>query len=139
MKEVALRAAKFYAVGALGIVVQLLALYLYKPLFEPHYLWATAAAVETAIVHNFLWHEFWTWSDRPSSGGERLARLWRFHVSNGLLSLAGNLLLMRLLVGTLGLHYLLANIISIASLAVANFFLSELYVFRYLIRPPSNT
>ena len=135
MKEVAVRAAKFYAVGALGILVQLVALYFYKPLLDPHYLWATALAVETAILHNFVWHEFWTWSDRPSSGGERAARLWRFHVSNGLLSIAGNVLLMRLLVGTLGLHYMLANVIAIASLAVANFVLSELYVFRYLVRP----
>ena len=62
--------------------------------------------------------------------------MWRFHISNGLLSLAGNLLLMRLLVGVIGLHYLLANLISIAALAVANFVLSELYVFRYLLRRP---
>jgi len=134
VKEVFLRAVKFYAVGALGIAVQLIALYFLKPMLDPHYLWATALAVETAILHNFIWHEFWTWSDRPSSGVERAARLWRFHMSNGLLSLAGNVLLMRFLVGTLGLHYLLANIISIASLAVVNFLLSELYVFRYLIR-----
>jgi putative flippase GtrA len=135
VKEVALRAAKFYAVGAMGIAVQLVALYIYKPLLDPHYLWATALAVETAVLHNFIWHEFWTWSDRPSMGGDRMRRLWRFHVSNGLLSLAGNVLLMRLFVGTLGLHYLLANGISIAALAIANFFLSELYVFRYVIRP----
>lgn len=134
MKEVAVRAAKFYAVGALGIGVQLAALAIYKPLLDPHYLWATALAVETAVLHNFLWHEFWTWSDRRSDARERLARLWRFHVSNGLLSLGGNLVLMRLLVGVLGLHYLLANLIAIAALAAANFVLSELYVFRYLIR-----
>jgi len=134
VKEVALRAAKFYAVGAVGIVVQLVALYFLKPAMEPHYLWATALAVETAVLHNFLWHEFWTWADRPSNGGERAMRLWRFHVSNGLLSLAGNVVLMRVLVGTLGLHYMLANALSIAALAVANFFLSELYVFRALLR-----
>ena len=138
MKEFVLRAAKFYAVGALGIVVQLVALYCYKHLLEPHYLWATALAVETAVLHNFMWHEFWTWSDRPSTGLDRAARLWRFHLSNGLLSLVGNVLLMRLLVGTFGLHYLVANVLSIGSLALANFLLSELYVFRYLIRPPSN-
>jgi len=137
VKEVAIRAAKFYFVGALGIVVQLAALALFKPALEPHYLWATALAVETAILHNFLWHEFWTWSDRPSFGNDRLHRLWRFHLSNGLLSLIGNVLLMRFLVGTLGLHYLFANVLAIASLAVANFLLSELYVFRYLIRRPN--
>jgi putative flippase GtrA len=137
MKEVAIRAAKFYFVGALGILVQLAALAILKPRLEPHYLWATALAVETAVLHNFLWHEFWTWSDRPSFGNDRLRRLWRFHISNGLLSLIGNVLLMRFLVGALGIHYLVANTLSIAALAVANFLLSELYVFRYLIRRPN--
>ena len=29
-----------------------------------HYLWATAAGIETAVLHNFWWHECWTWADR---------------------------------------------------------------------------
>ena len=31
-----------------------------------HYLVATAIGVEAAILTNFLWHDRWTWRDRPA-------------------------------------------------------------------------
>ncbi len=33
-------------------------------LLGPHYLVATALAVEMAVLHNFFWHRRWTWADR---------------------------------------------------------------------------
>jgi putative flippase GtrA len=124
---------KFNAVGAMGILVQLAALTVLAGLLHIHYLLATALAVESAVLHNFIWHCRWTWKDRIG-GAARLAwllgALWRFHVSNGLVSIAGNLLFMRLLVGSLHLHYLVANLLSIALCSLANFFLSDLFVFR---------
>ena len=47
---------KFNAVGAIGIVVQLAALAVLKGLLRLPYLTATALAVETAVLHNFVWH-----------------------------------------------------------------------------------
>ena len=100
---------RFNGVGVAGFVVQLgvLTVLLGAGL---HYLAATAIAVETAVVHNFMWHELWTWNDRPAAGRARLDRLWRFHALNGIVSLVGNLLLMRLLVGSLGMPTIPANL-----------------------------
>src|SRR5262249_35442946 len=123
----ALRWFRFNVVGALGIGVQLCSLAVFKDVLQLHYLEATALAVEFAVLHNFVWHCRFTWKDRP---GGVLARLFRFHVGNGLISIAGNLALMRLLAGALGLHYLLANAISIAIRSLANFAASEWFVFR---------
>jgi putative flippase GtrA len=127
------RWVKFNAVGAMGILVQLVALAVLAGPLRIHYLVATALAVEAAVLHNFVWHCRWTWKDR-AGGAARLAwvlgALWRFHVSNGLVSMAGNLLFMRLLVGRLYLHYLAANLLSIALCSLANFLLSEWFVFR---------
>lgn len=124
---------KFNAVGAIGILVQLLTLALLAGPLHIYYLLATALAVETAVLHNFVWHERWTWKDR-SLGHARLAlllsRLLRFHLSNGLVSILSNLLFMRLLVGQFHLHYLPANLLSIAACSLLNFFLSDLFVFR---------
>jgi putative flippase GtrA len=124
---------KFNAVGAIGILVQLLTLALLAGPLHIHYLLATALAVETAVLHNFVWHERWTWKDR-TPGRARLAlllsRLLRFHLSNGLVSILSNLLFMRLLVGQFHLHYLPANLLSIAACSLLNFFLSDLFVFR---------
>jgi putative flippase GtrA len=126
-----LRWLKFNAVGAMGIVVQLAALALLVGGLRLSYLVGTALAVEIAVLHNFVWHERFTWKDRAGvSRAEVLQRLMRFNLSNGAISIGGNLLIMRLLTGALHIHYLAANIVSIATLSLANFAVSHTFVFR---------
>ena len=119
------RWCKFSLVGAIGIAVQLgmLALLTAAGL---HYLPATALAVEAAVLHNFAWHQNFTWSDREGGVLERLAR---FHVTNGVISILGNLALMRLLVGGLGMPPVPANLASIAVCSLANFLAADRIVF----------
>ncbi len=59
-----IRWLKFNAVGSIGIIVQLVALATFKGWLQLDYLWATALAVEAAVIHNFFWHERFTWVDR---------------------------------------------------------------------------
>jgi putative flippase GtrA len=124
---------KFNAVGAAGIGVQLGALALLHRGLGLGYLAATALAVETAVLHNFAWHERWTWRERTAAESgrrARLGRLARFHLSSGTVSIAANVASMRVLVGEWHAQYLAANLLSIAAASLANFLLSELYVFR---------
>jgi len=122
---------KFNLVGAIGIVVQLAVLGALTSILRLGYLPATALAVEAAVLHNFLWHERFTWSDRASvTRRQALGRLLRFNLTTGAISIAGNLLLMRLLVGQAHLPALAANLISIALCSLANFLVSEYVVFR---------
>jgi putative flippase GtrA len=122
---------KFNFVGGIGIGVQLAALVLFRSLLHLDYLLATALAVETAVVHNFFWHERFTWADRPATHFvHSLIRLVKFNISNGGVSIVGNLLLMRLLVGELRLNYLVANLIAIAVCSLVNFLLSDRFVFE---------
>lgn len=126
-----LRWLKFNAVGAMGILVQLGALAILVSGFHLNYLLATALAVELAVLHNFVWHERFTWKDRASvSRGQVAGRLLRFHLSNGVISIAGNVGLMRLLTGAFHINYLVANGASIAALSFANFAASHIFVFR---------
>jgi len=121
---------KFSAVGWLGVGVQLTMLTLLKGHFELHYLVATGLAVEAAILHNFFWHERWTWSDRNLLAGPgRLRRLFRFNATSGTLSIVGNVVFMSVFVGQLGLHYLVGNLASIATMAILNFVLCDRLVF----------
>lgn len=62
-RATAWRWCKFSLVGAVGIGVQLGALALLTTA-GVHYLRATALAVEIAVLHNFAWHQNFTWSDR---------------------------------------------------------------------------
>ena len=123
------RFLKFNGVGIAGFALQLGLLALLVRL-GVHYLAATAVAVELTVLHNFMWHERWTWKDRPAGAGGRPARLWRFHAANGLVSLVGNLLLMRLFVGLLGWPAIPANLLAVLLCALVNFTASDRFVFR---------
>jgi putative flippase GtrA len=53
-----------------------------------------------------------------------------FHLANGVLSIAGNLLLMHFFVETAGWNHLPANLVSIAAVSLLNFWAGERIVFR---------
>ena len=129
MRRLALRWLKFNLVGGLGIGVQLGCLALLKSRMD--YLAATAIAVEIAVLHNFVWHERFTWRDRSGGTRQRLMRLLRFHLGNGAVSILGNMGLMWLFVGLLHIkHVLIANLIAIVICSFLNFALGEWFVFR---------
>jgi putative flippase GtrA len=121
---------KFSAVGAVGVAAQLAALGIFHGLLRLDYLTATALAVEAAVLHNFAWHDRWTWRDRTGPRGGAAARLVRFNLSAGLVSLLTNLALMRWLVGTHHAPYLTANLASIAAASMVNFLVGDLFIFR---------
>jgi putative flippase GtrA len=123
------RPVKFALVGAIGILVQLAVLESLTVL-GCQYLWATGLAVEAAALNNFVWHQRFTWCDRGHLGlAQTGVRILRFHLSNGAISIFGSLLLMRWLVGQLGIHVLEANLVTIAACSVANFLASDRWVF----------
>ena len=134
-----IRWCKFNFVGGIGILVQFAALFLLKGVLHFHYLAATAIAVEAAVVHNFVWHEQFTWADRIRSLSiatgaqpawrQSLPRLLRFQVANGAVSILGNLALMKVMVGQGHINYLVANAIAIVLCSLANFLVSDEWVF----------
>jgi putative flippase GtrA len=123
-----LRWLKFNAVGAGGIVVQLVVLTVATSALKIDYLISTALAVEAAVIHNYFWHERFTWLDRPTESS--WARFLKFNLSTGLFSIVGNMLLMRALVDGVHLNYVIANLITIATCSIVNFVVSDLFVFE---------
>ncbi len=123
-----LRWLKFNAVGGIGIGVQLIVLAGLKSGLHFDYLIATALAVEAAVVHNFLWHERFTWVDRGAEAG--FVRFIKFNFTTGAFSIVGNVVLMKLLVGVMALHYLVASGITIAICSIVNFAVSDKFVFQ---------
>ena len=117
----------FSAVGTLGVAVQLGSIALLTDVANVHYVPATAISVAAAVAHNFLWHRCWTWSDRPVPACRSLLR---FSLTNGVVSLAGNLGVMATLVSGAHLSPLPANLVAIALCALLNFWLGDAFVFR---------
>ena len=123
-----IRWGKFNLVGAIGMVVQLGSLALFSRWSPGHYLFASAAAVELTLLHNFAWHLHYTWRDRR--GHSRIhAQLLRFHLSNGLVSMLGNLALMRVLIHEAHVPLLTSNFIAILCCSIVNFLLGNDWVF----------
>ena len=124
---------KFNAVGAMGLAVQLLTLALLIRIFRTPFIWATALAVETAVLHNFFWHWRWTWADRRLSGVRQLTiALMRFNLSNGMISLLGTVLCTVILTGLLKLNPILANLLSLVPCCIINYLVSDKLVFMPL-------
>jgi putative flippase GtrA len=122
---------KFNFVGWIGVFVQMAALTLFRSGLHLDYLLATGLAVETAVIHNFLWHERFTWRDRRSAHAmEALKRCIKFNATNGAVSIVGNLLIMRALVGGFQINYVAANLFAVAVCSLANFLLSDRLVFE---------
>jgi putative flippase GtrA len=128
---------KFNVVGVSGFALQSGALFvLTRTAPRLSYLAATALAVELAVLNNFVWHQRWTWNDRPATTRrETLSRLAKFNITTGVVSLAGNLLLMNLLVGHYGLPIAGANLASVAVCSIVSFILADRIAFD--VRNPS--
>ena len=119
---------RFNLVGAIGMALQLSALALLNSITPTHPLLASSIALELTLLHNFAWHQHYTWRDR-SHASPTITRLLRFHLANGLVSWAGNLALLPLLLRTTHLHLLPANLLVIAACSLANFALSDRFTF----------
>jgi putative flippase GtrA len=122
------RLGKFAAVGAMGMAVQLGTLAQLNRAFPGHYLFASAAALELTLLHNFVWHIRYTWRDRQNDT-PWLDSLVKFHLSNGAVSIGGNLALMWVLVQHAHLPVVFANLIAIACCSLANFALGDHWTF----------
>jgi putative flippase GtrA len=112
----------------MGMVLQLVSLALINRWTGGHYLYASAAAIELTLLHNFVWHLHYTWRDRHDDSA-LLSQLLRFHLSNGLISMLGNLALMRILVHEASLPVLASNSIAILCCSILNFYLGDLWAF----------
>jgi putative flippase GtrA len=128
------RWASFAGVGILGFGVQLAVLGFLTAGAGLPTAPAAAMAVETAVLHNFVWHERWTWCDRlggRAGGGPArvLGRLLRFHAGAGIVSLAGNVAITVFLAEWLHVPVVLANACAVGVLSVLNFLLADRWVF----------
>jgi putative flippase GtrA len=123
------RPAQFTLVGIGGFGVQTAALWLLIGQAGVPTLAATLLATELAVLHNFAWHVHVTWADRRTSPVSTAARLVRFNLANGGVSLAGAAILMPVLTDACGLHYLAANLVTVLACSVANYVAGDRWVF----------
>lgn len=125
----ALRFGKFNLVGSMGAMWQLILLSLLVPRIAS--IAATSLAVEIVLLHNFLWHERFTWREcSPRGRGKIAIRLWRFQASNGLVSIVGNTALMYGLIERWHAPVIPSALAAIALCSTVNFLLVDRWVYQ---------
>jgi putative flippase GtrA len=123
------RFLRFNGVGALGICVQLSTVAALTAWLNVDVAAATTVGVAAAVVHNFIWHREWTWADRRAEGRRLLLTFCSFVLSNGAVSLVGNVAIVSILVRWTGLDGVAANVLAIGACGVVNYWLGDRVVF----------
>lgn len=132
------RFIKFGIVGGSGVVVNVGLLHAFTAYAKMDYRIASIAAIECAVINNFLWNYFWTWHDRKTRSKRSFTyMLFKFHLSSGFTALIVNWGLLVLLTEALRVNYHIpgvpdyhiSNLIGIAFGAVVNFFIGHFWVF----------
>lgn len=123
------RVLKFILVGLSGVVVNEGLLYLLTSNVGLFYLVSSVAAVQAAILNNFIWNHLWTFRDRRTINESVWHRLGKFE----LVSIAGkltNVLVLYLVVTFSGIQYLIANLIGIVIAFLVNFLANNMWTWR---------
>jgi len=122
------RVLKFVLTGLLGVLVNLGVLYALTEYAGLYYIVSAVIAIEIAILHNFLWNNYWTWRYRKKEQGF-VKRLLSFNT----VALAGmviNIAALWFFTEIIGLWYLLSQAIGIAIGALLNYFWNDMWTFK---------
>jgi putative flippase GtrA len=129
------RFIKFGIVGASGIAVNLVMLYV----FQEHLLafiddaharlnFSVPAAIVCATINNFAWNRRWTWADRGAAAGGTIALQFVKYAAACWLGSTIQFVVTKLLASHW--HYLLANVIAIGVASIFNFLLNDRWTFE---------
>jgi dolichol-phosphate mannosyltransferase len=120
------RLGRFGAVGATGLVVNMLLLAALADVAGLYYLAAAIVATQGSTLWNFCLTELWVFSDREHRRSRARRMGMFFLVNNAALPLRVPLLFA--LTSCLGMHYLLSNFLSLASLTILRFTLADHWI-----------
>jgi dolichol-phosphate mannosyltransferase len=128
-----LRFARFGIVGASGLVVNTVLLAALTDVVGLFYVVSAVIATQGSTLWNFCLTELWVFSDRDHKRGLATRMALFFLMNNAALAVRGPLLV--LLASGLGIHYVVANLISLISLTLLRFALADTWIWAKA--PPS--
>lgn len=120
-------AAKYYAVGASGILVNLGLLYYLTEYVGLWYFLSYALAISVSITSNFILNKFWTFRDSIDS--QKTIVMYVKFVSVSMVGMAIQLGSVYVLVELLTVYYMLAALISICIAGAINFIINRRWTF----------
>ena len=124
---IAQRFQKFLMVGAVGLAVNQVLLFLLHDVFSMSLTIASPLAIFTSMIVTFTLNERWTWHDRGT--GPVLHRMGMYFPIN-LVGLIINYAILTVLVHEFDVYYLIANLIGAGIAAVWNFVVNHHVTWR---------
>jgi dolichol-phosphate mannosyltransferase len=127
--------SRFATVGALGLVVNQVLLWLLVDVLQTgHLLLSAAIATQGSTAFNFIGNESWVFGSRRRGGATGVIRRFVAYDAVNLSALAIRLPLLQVLTAGLHMNYLVANLISLVALTVLRFVIADLLIWS---RPPA--
>ncbi len=128
---------KFLLVGFSGLFVNTLALYAFTEMAAIHYVISAAIATQVSTLWNFGLTEKWVFGKRET---ERpfLQRLVSFLLINNLLLILRGPII-TLMVGRLGIHYLISNLASLFVMTLLRYLLADKWIWNHNNKPTTTT
>jgi len=124
------RLIKFCIVGASGFCVNLGLLAIFVEVVGMHKVWAQIPSYQISILTNFMFNDFWTFSDRRTPGLKSfLIRAVKFN----LVSQVGwgiNISVYYVALNFAGIYYIVSQIIAVAVATMWNFFSNLIWTWR---------
>jgi len=122
-----MRILRFVCSGAIGISVNLGTLHLLAGVFGYHYLISSIIAVSISTVVGFLLQKYWTFAERSvEKAGEQFA----LYVVVAVTNIGVNTLIVFLLSGVYGFHYLFAQFVGAGVVATMSYLIYKGLIFR---------
>ena len=128
---------KFLLVGFSGLFVNTLALYAFTEMAAIHYVISAAIATQVSTLWNFGLTEKWVFGKRET---ERpfVQRLVSFLLINNLLLILRGPII-TLMVGRMGIHYLIANLTSLFVMTLLRYLLADKWIWNKDNKPTTTT
>ena len=134
--EESLRFFKFALVGASGILINTLVMFLATEELQIYYLISAGIGTVASTLWNFGLTEAWVYQTKNMAQG-RVRRLGLFFVMN-LIALSLRTPMIYLFTAIMGIFYVVSNLISLAILTVVRFAFSDSIIWKQALPDPEN-
>lgn len=125
------RIFSFQFIGWIGTLVNLALLWLFYDVLGWSLLISGALAIEAAIVHNYVWYYFWTWSDRVDyTVRDFCVLLFKYNVLTAFVDFVIRLSILWVLTEYFGVHYLISDIIGMCITPLFKYLVNDFYIFK---------
>lgn len=124
------RIFSFQFIGWIGTVLNLAVLWLCYDVLQWSLLVSGALAIEAAIIHNFVWYYFWTWSDRVEyTFRDFFHLLVKYNILTAAIDFIIRLSILWVLTEYFGIHYLISDIIGMFIAPIIKYITNDAYIF----------